>query len=116
MEVGSIREAAWEAERNKYRAELRSAGALIVVAIGIATAAVTWRLGVEKTNARTEITSTAETVPALSDSMPIAITKSSVDSSAAAMPIIATQEPRAKGNVEEGVPIKTWKSLLWKRD
>jgi hypothetical protein len=89
---------------------------LIVVAIGIATAAVTWRLGVEKTNARAEITATAETVPALSNSMPIAITKSSVDSSAAAMPTIAIEGLRAKGNVEEEVPMKTWKSLLWKRD
>lgn len=111
-------EAAWSVERNKYKAELRSAGALIVVAIGIATAAVTWRLGVEKAGARASnivksqpTTSTSAATPTVAGRPPIA-----PPMAVPAVPQLTMKELAMKSDVEKGAAIRTWRSLLWKRD
>jgi hypothetical protein len=112
------RETAWSVERNRYRAELRSAGALIVVAIGIATAAVTWRLGVVKAGARASSTMATQPTTSTSDSVPVAAIPPSIDASVASLseprPIIRAVDVTSDAGRRPAV--RTWKSLLWKHD
>jgi hypothetical protein len=113
-QIAIEREAAWSVERDKYKAELRSAGALIVVAIGIATAAVTWRLGVEK--AGTRASSIVESQPTISQSTVASTPPTTPPIALPPVPQPTTKELALRSDVEKGAAIRTWRSLLWKRD
>jgi hypothetical protein len=117
-QISLEREAAWALERDSYKAELRSAGALIVVAVGIATAAITWRLGVEKAGARASSNAGAQPSISTLDAAPIVQSIPPISSSIAiaTMSQPTTQVPAVKSEAERGTAVKTWRGLLWKRD